>query len=93
MVNDLYETDLDRFNDKYLRYGDEILGSNNDDYINSRECDDFVWGNNVDDILIGGIGDDFIVGGKNADYIEGGSGVDFYGISKSMEKEKRIMTI
>ena len=42
MVNDLYETDLDRFNDKYLRYGDEILGSKNDDYIYSRDGDDFV---------------------------------------------------
>ena len=89
MASDLHETDLDRFNDKYLRYNDEILASTNDDYINSRDGDDFVWGNKGDDVLIGGNGDDYIIGGKGADYLEGGYGMDIYGVSKKMGKGKK----
>ena len=88
-ISDLSETDLDRFNDKYLRYNDEIIASKNDDYINSRDGDDFIWGNNGDDILIGGNGDDLIVGGKGFDYLEGGKGADHYGISKKLGKGKK----
>ena len=88
-VRDLSETNLDRFNEKYLRYNDEILASKNNDYINSRDGDDFVWGNKGDDILIGGNGDDFIVGGKGVDYIEGGYGMDIYGTSKKNGKGKK----
>ena len=87
-TSDLNETDLDLFNEKYLKYGDEILASRNDDYINSRDGDDFVWGNKGDDILIGGNGDDYIIGGKGADYIEGGYGVDVFEVSKSNGKGK-----
>jgi Ca2+-binding RTX toxin-like protein len=88
-ISDLSETDLDRFNDKYLRYNDEIIASKNNDYINSRDGDDFVRGNDGDDILIGGNGDDLIVGGKGFDYLEGGKGADRFGVSKKLGKGKK----
>ena len=88
-LNDFGDTDLERFNSKYLRQDDTIIGSKNDDRIYSRDGDDYIWGGKGDDDLIGGSGDDIIVGGKGFDILEGGSGNDTFGVSKEMGKGKK----
>ena len=88
-LNDFGDNNLDRFNSKYLKYDDTIIGSKNDDRIYSRDGDDYIWGGKGDDGLVGGSGDDFIVGGKGFDIVEGGSGKDTFGVSKKLGKGKK----
>jgi len=88
-LNDLSDNNLERFNSKYLKHDDTIIGSKNNDRICSRDGDDFIWGWKGNDELIGGKGDDLIVGGKGSDYLEGGKGADHFGVSKKWGKGKK----
>ena len=92
-LDDFGNSDLDRFNAKYLKYDDEIIASSNNDRIDARKGDDYVFGNNGDDTLIGGSGDDLLVGSKGIDFLAGGSGEDWFGVSKKDGKGKNNMDI
>jgi len=88
-LDDFGDDNLDRFNSKYLRHDDTIIGSKNDDTIYSRDGDDYIWGGKGDDDLVGGSGDDVIVSDKGFDILAGGSGNDTFGVSKKMGKGKK----
>ena len=71
-LDDFGNSDLDRFNAKYLKCDDEIIAFSNNDRIDARKGDDYVFGNNGDDTLIGGSGYDLLVGSKGIDFLAGG---------------------
>ncbi|WP_299629338.1 calcium-binding protein [uncultured Tateyamaria sp.] len=61
--------------------GNQILGSEKDDWLFGGIGDDLIAGFERDDTLWGGVGDDVLVGGSGHDSLIGGTGSDIYGFA------------
>ena len=92
-LEDFGDSNLDRFNSKYLKRDYEIIASSSNDKINARTGDDFIWGNKGDNSLSGGAGNDLLVGGKVMDFLTGGAGRDAFGITKEFGKGENNLDI
>jgi Ca2+-binding RTX toxin-like protein len=65
-------------NGKFTRaYDDLVIGSADDNRLETGRGDDFIYGLAGDDELIGGAGSDRLNGGDGADLLDGGAGLDY----------------
>lgn len=65
-------------NGKFTRaYDDLVIGSADDNVLETGRGDDFIYGLGGDDELIGGAGSDRLNGGDGADILNGGDGIDY----------------
>jgi Ca2+-binding RTX toxin-like protein len=65
-------------NGKFTRaYDDLVIGSADDNVLETGRGDDFIYGLAGNDELIGGAGSDRLNGGDGADILDGGDGIDY----------------
>lgn len=65
-------------NGKFTKaYDDLVIGSDDDNVLETGRGDDFIYGLAGNDELIGGAGSDRLNGGDGADILKGGSGFDY----------------
>ena len=66
------------YNGKFMKaYDDLVIGSRDDNRLETGRGDDFIYGLAGDDRLVGGDGSDRLNGGAGADILDGGNGLDY----------------